>query len=188
MHEHEPAQEAELRDGKVRGVRRLEPLLAADADADLGALDHPDVVGAVADRERHGRGGDARAHHLHDERLLLRGHAARDDGLAAARDGQQRVLRVLVPEDVRQRLSGHDDAYVGQDLHTAAAAATAGLAAPLRLELLRRRRAGVAVLARRDGVALHVYGEGGGRALGASGEVGAGRGRLAETEPRAATT
>ena len=38
-----------LCDGEVRGVGRLQALVAGDADADVGFLDHGHVVGAVAD-------------------------------------------------------------------------------------------------------------------------------------------
>ena len=38
-----------LCDGEVRGVGRLQALVAGDADPDIGFLDHGHVVGAVAD-------------------------------------------------------------------------------------------------------------------------------------------
>ncbi|RDA96026.1 hypothetical protein CP533_5785 [Ophiocordyceps camponoti-saundersi (nom. inval.)] len=50
--EDEPLKEAELGDGVVGHARRLETLLAGDADADVALLDHGEVVGAVADGQR----------------------------------------------------------------------------------------------------------------------------------------
>jgi len=41
-----------LRDRKVGRIDGLPPLAPRDADADVRGLDHPDVVRAVADRER----------------------------------------------------------------------------------------------------------------------------------------
>ena len=40
VHEQQVLEEAELRDAVVRGARRLLPLLAQDADADVRLLDH----------------------------------------------------------------------------------------------------------------------------------------------------
>lgn len=42
----------DLRDAKVRGERGLAALFANNADANVGGLDHRDVVAAVADRAR----------------------------------------------------------------------------------------------------------------------------------------
>ena len=52
--EHNQApEELELRYGKVGAVHSLPALLAADTDADLGLLNHADVVCAVSDRKSH---------------------------------------------------------------------------------------------------------------------------------------
>ena len=64
---------ASVRLGYQRGQRKT-CLDAGDADADVGGLDHADVVDAVAD------GQEVRLlvllDELDDERLLERGHAA----------------------------------------------------------------------------------------------------------------
>jgi hypothetical protein len=51
VHEQQAHQKAELADRIVAVVDRLPALLACDADADVGRLDHRDIVRAVADRE-----------------------------------------------------------------------------------------------------------------------------------------
>ena len=68
---------------RQRAGKANEVASAARARTDVRLLDHADVVGAVADRERHA----ARAlDELHDLRLLLRRHAAADDGGALHAD------------------------------------------------------------------------------------------------------
>jgi hypothetical protein len=52
--EEELLEEAKLADGDVGRARRLQALDAGDADADVGGLDHRDVVGAVANGEEDG--------------------------------------------------------------------------------------------------------------------------------------
>lgn len=47
-------QELELGNAKVAAVDGLPALEATDADANVGGLDHADVVGAVADGQRAG--------------------------------------------------------------------------------------------------------------------------------------
>lgn len=49
VEQHQLLQESKLGDREVAGVDRLHPLLPADANADVGALDHGDVVGSVSD-------------------------------------------------------------------------------------------------------------------------------------------
>ena len=51
MDEEKPRQESELCDGEVRGVGSLQTLVAVDADAHVGFLNHGDVIGPVANRE-----------------------------------------------------------------------------------------------------------------------------------------
>ena len=75
----QPGEEPELGDGKVGRVCGLQPLVSGDADADVGLLDHGDVVGAVADGERDGV--PALLHQLHHLRLLDRRDAAADHAL-----------------------------------------------------------------------------------------------------------
>mmetsp|Transcript_41232 Transcript_41232/g.117640 ORF Transcript_41232/g.117640 Transcript_41232/m.117640 type:complete len:324 (-) Transcript_41232:1928-2899(-) len=74
-------EEPELRDGDVASHDRLRSLLAPDAYAQVRALNHRHVIGAVADGQR-----DARAvlilHQLHELPLLLRGQATADAGAA----------------------------------------------------------------------------------------------------------
>ena len=77
----QPGEEPELGDGKVGRVCCLQPLVAGYADADVGLLDHGDVVGAVADGQRDLVANSAFLHHLHYLRLLHRRDAAADHAL-----------------------------------------------------------------------------------------------------------
>ena len=77
----QPGEEPELGDGKVGRVCGLQPLVSGDADADVGLLDHGDVVGAVADGQRDLMANSAFLHHLHYLRLLHRRDAAADHAL-----------------------------------------------------------------------------------------------------------
>ena len=77
----QPGEEPELGDGKVGRVGGLQPLVAGDADADVGLLDHCDVVSTVADGQRDLMANSAFLHHLHNLRLLDRRYAAADHAL-----------------------------------------------------------------------------------------------------------
>ena len=88
---------AELRYGEVGGERCLFAFFSDDADADVGSLDHRNVVAAVADT----------AHTLVGERA----NEARDLGLLRGRaptrhdDGElRRDLDELVAEVVEEKL------------------------------------------------------------------------------------
>ena len=50
MFQQQGFEEPELPDRKVRVVHGLPPFLSTNPDADVGLLDHADVVRAVADR------------------------------------------------------------------------------------------------------------------------------------------
>ncbi|KAJ2864202.1 hypothetical protein GGH94_003066 [Coemansia aciculifera] len=109
VHEQELLQEPELRDRVVGRHDGLQPLLAADANADVGLLDHADVVGAVADGQA--QRAQAVLDEPHDQRLLQRRHAAAQHGLAPHRQVQQqrrqvrlqRVLKRVPVDDQPQR-------------------------------------------------------------------------------------
>ena len=65
--------------------------VAADPHADMRLLDHAHVVGAVADRQRHGR--QLVLHHTHDVAFLLGRDAAADHGGAAVAQLHEAELR-----------------------------------------------------------------------------------------------
>ena len=70
----------------------LHALLAGDADADVGRLDHGDVVGAVADGERVHL--ELLLDDAHDVRLLQRRRPAAQHGAAVRRQLQEQVLEL----------------------------------------------------------------------------------------------
>mmetsp|Transcript_9513 Transcript_9513/g.27210 ORF Transcript_9513/g.27210 Transcript_9513/m.27210 type:complete len:242 (-) Transcript_9513:12-737(-) len=74
MHQQEAPQVGELCKGEVGGHDGSSPLAAADAAADVGRLDHPHVVRAVANSENDGVGKTL--HELRHLSLLLGGHPA----------------------------------------------------------------------------------------------------------------
>eukprot|EP00968_Pinguiococcus_pyrenoidosus_P002450 scaffold139_cov246-Pinguiococcus_pyrenoidosus.AAC.6 len=112
VHHEQRLQELELRDGKVRRVHRLLALPPADADADLRLPQHRDVVGTVADGQRHRQRPDALLHRAHQQGLLLRRHAARDHRHALVQDAEQRQLQRGVVQHVQQRGTFQDDGQV----------------------------------------------------------------------------
>ena len=77
----QPGEEPELGDGKVGRVCGLQPLVAGDADTDVGLLDHSDVVGAVADGQGYLMTNRALLYHLHHLGLLDRRDPAADHAL-----------------------------------------------------------------------------------------------------------
>lgn len=52
MPEQESSQEFELPDSEVGKRARLSPLLAHDSNADVGCLNHVDIISAVSNRQR----------------------------------------------------------------------------------------------------------------------------------------
>lgn len=79
LHQH-----TEAAKGKVGRTRRLSTFLTKDTQANMGFLDHRDVVGAIADGRCHGmirRGLD----HLDYLRLLNRAHTTAQNGHTAQR-------------------------------------------------------------------------------------------------------
>lgn len=106
--EQEPAQEAELSDRVVGSARRLQALVARDADADARLLDHGHVVGAVADGQRHlARLLRHRVHHL---RLLAGRHPAADHRPALEAQ-QQKVLLQVATHGVLERCAVDDERH-----------------------------------------------------------------------------
>lgn len=106
MDEEELREKAELPDGVVGRHGRLRAFEAGDADADVRLLDHRDVVGTVANGERHGV--LALLDELDRERLLARRDAAAHDGVALRRQVEEHGLERVV-ERVAQRLAVDDD-------------------------------------------------------------------------------
>jgi hypothetical protein len=76
----------------------LQTLLSRNADADVGRLDHRDVVGAVADGERHD--AEVVLDEVDNLRLLQGRDATADDGVAARRQLKQKVLGPLLGESL----------------------------------------------------------------------------------------
>mmetsp|Transcript_3974 Transcript_3974/g.11312 ORF Transcript_3974/g.11312 Transcript_3974/m.11312 type:complete len:311 (+) Transcript_3974:1725-2657(+) len=141
MHQQQRAQEPELRNRKVGRHHSLHALLARDADADVRLLDHADVVGAVADRQRHVAVRLDERSHL---RLLQRRHAAADARLALERRLQEDG-RDSLRQRVRERLAVNDHGVLAR----AAAGGNVGChLAQLLLHSLVREHRRLLVLAR----------------------------------------
>jgi hypothetical protein len=81
VHKEERLKKPKLPDSKVRRHDSLLALDAANADANMGLLEHLDVIGAIANCE-----GDKAAitTEAHDLSLFARGDAAADDRVAPA--------------------------------------------------------------------------------------------------------
>jgi len=110
--EEEPPQEPELGDGVIRGPDRLQTLLAADAHANVGSLDHSNVVGPVANREGDGLEGVLNQQdHL---RLLERGDTAADHRFAPLPNVQHQPLHVILQGKL-ERLAVNNKAQTLQD-------------------------------------------------------------------------
>ena len=101
-------QVAKLRDGEIRRKTGLPPLLAHNADAHVGGLDHADVVATVANA------ADALARKLAYEArhvcFLRRGAAARDDGGEEDCDGDK--VGAHVREEEGEGLAVDEEACV----------------------------------------------------------------------------
>mmetsp|Transcript_30220 Transcript_30220/g.104410 ORF Transcript_30220/g.104410 Transcript_30220/m.104410 type:complete len:340 (+) Transcript_30220:645-1664(+) len=90
--EHQSLQEPKLRNGKVAGVDGLAALEARNPDADLRRHDHVHVVGPVSNGQSHGLGSHVVLDEVHKLRLLLRGHAHREDGAVPRKQPAQNDL------------------------------------------------------------------------------------------------
>jgi hypothetical protein len=114
MREQQDRQVSELCDGVVGRIDCLHTLLAADANADVGFLDHRHVVGAVSNGERADRHavlvhGHTLLDELHHFSLLVRRHTTGHHGLTALRELQQHVLAGLVVAIVHSQQTGPID-------------------------------------------------------------------------------
>ncbi|KAJ6440057.1 LOW QUALITY PROTEIN: Chromatin structure-remodeling complex subunit RSC1 [Purpureocillium lavendulum] len=108
VHEEQLLQEAELRDRVVGDARRLQALAPRDADAHVRRLDHANVVGPVANRQRH-TVRDVAADRLDQLGLLRRRRPAADDRVDAHHEVVEEQQQVVVGVDDRQRLPVHDE-------------------------------------------------------------------------------
>lgn len=107
VHEQQPLEEAELAHRVVARVDRLKSFFSCDADADIGGLDHRDVVGAVTDSEAHG--SETVLDKADDEGLLERRGTAADDGAAPSRELEEDLLGVLLLEGVAEGGTVNDE-------------------------------------------------------------------------------
>ena len=101
VHQQQALEEAELADGVVGRVYRLQTLLACNADTDLGRLDHRHVIGTVADGQRDGL--ELVPHKAHHERLLQWAHTAAHHDAATRGHTEHQLLRELLLHDAVQR-------------------------------------------------------------------------------------
>ncbi|KAH6605615.1 hypothetical protein Trco_004768 [Trichoderma cornu-damae] len=94
VHKHQALQEPELRDGVVGRHGGLPALDTGNAHADIGLLDHGDVVGAVTN----GQGHDIQSvlDHGHDRGLLRRADAAAQDGPALLAEEEELLHQAIV--------------------------------------------------------------------------------------------
>ncbi|GIX64755.1 uncharacterized protein BcabD6B2_41900 [Babesia caballi] len=96
----ERRQEAELPDAVVRDVEGLQPLLALEADAHVGRLDHVAVVAAVADGHHHA--AELALEEGDEDPLVRRRHAAADGRVAVGAE----LHKVLDDVRLRQLVGG----------------------------------------------------------------------------------
>jgi len=89
VNEQQLLEEAELADGDVGRARRLQTLVARDADANMGSLNHRHIVGAVSNGEQDGL--EVLLDELDDEGLLQRRHTAAHDRLAHDGELEERL-------------------------------------------------------------------------------------------------
>lgn len=100
MNQQQLAQKAELGNGHVGTAGGLQTLHAADTDADVGSLDHGDIVCSVTDGEQN-RLLLVFLDQLYHQGLLQRRHAAADDCLAHDGEVEEQLLEVLL-QRIRQ--------------------------------------------------------------------------------------
>ncbi len=113
VHQKQALEESELSDAVIGGKDGLHAFLTRNAHADVRRFDHGDVIGAVADGQRH------RLLVLFDELdhegLLKRRHAAADDGVAALGHLQEKQLH-LFGEREHERVPGDDEGKAGSSV------------------------------------------------------------------------
>ena len=94
----------------------LSSLFAHDADAQVGLLNHGNVIGAISDRGTNRLPGKTFGH-AHDFSLVQRRHATTQHGLASARDiGEPRHPASLLQQI--QRLAIDDERMAGETVRT----------------------------------------------------------------------
>ena len=105
--EHQGLQEPELRDREVHRPRCLRAFLAEYTDANVRLLDHIDIIGPVADRQRY-LCLVVVLDQVDDVRLLFWRHAARQNYITLIRKLDKTLLELLALVKSRQCRATHD--------------------------------------------------------------------------------
>lgn len=82
-----------LTDGVVRRVDSLQTLFARNTNADVGRLDHADIVGTITNGECHR--ADAFLDEANDEGFLQWRHSTTNDSFAKNRQAKQQAFTVI---------------------------------------------------------------------------------------------
>mmetsp|Transcript_15901 Transcript_15901/g.37946 ORF Transcript_15901/g.37946 Transcript_15901/m.37946 type:complete len:309 (+) Transcript_15901:836-1762(+) len=110
--EEKTFEESELGDGVVRSAHSLHALVSRYSDANVCSLNHGHVVGPVPNGQRHGCRLHPVLNESHDDRLLIRRHATRNNSLAHLAKGEEEVLKILIRLDETQRPPVYDEGEV----------------------------------------------------------------------------
>lgn len=106
MHENQPTQKSELTNGVVRRHDRLTSLFSCNTHANVGLLDHGNIIGTVANSK--GKTIQSSLHHVHDLGLLTRTNPAAKNSFALLAEQQELLLQAVVQNQFK-RLSINDN-------------------------------------------------------------------------------